>query len=292
MVAAIVGGATLAGSLLQANASGNAASQESDAAQAAMGLQQGAFNTVQNNMSPYMQEGKTALGQAQNMLTNNGYLNGTTSFNPGTAGIPYASSTGAFNFNGSDLANTPGYQFQLQQGTNAVNNAQAASGLGVSGAQQKALASYVTGLADTTYNQQFQNQLAAYQQSYGNALNAFDTNYNVASNQYGRYAGLAQLGQTAGAQTGQAAQSAASSEGTAAMGLGQAQAAGTMGTANALAGGLSSAAGVGELSALGAFGNTGTGNALTTPIDTSGAYDPYASAAIQPSSLQLQGLTG
>lgn len=273
---------------MQANAASNAAGQESDAAKAAMGIQQGAFNTVQGAMSPYIQEGTTALGNAQNLLTNNGYLNGKTAFNPGAAGLPYASSTGAFNFNGNDLANTPGYQFIKQQGQNAVNNAQAASGLGVSGAQQKALAQYTTGLADSTYNQQFQNQLNAYQTSYGNALNAFDTNYNVAAGQFGRYNSLAQLGQQAGQTLGNAAVGVAGAQGQAAMGIGQAQAAGTMGVANSLGNALQGAAGAY------AYGNMmgGSGATALPAVDTSGTYNPYASAAIQPSSLQVNPLAG
>ncbi len=285
MVAAVMGTAALVGGVMQANAASNAAGQESDAAKAAMGIQQGAFNTVDQAMSPYMQEGQTALGNAQNLLTNNGYLNGTTAFNPGAAGLPYASSTGAFNFNGNDLANTPGYKFILQQGQNAVNNAQAASGLGVSGAQQKALAGYTTGLADSTYNQQFANQLQAYQQSYGNALNAFDTNYNVAAGQFGRYQGLAQLGQQAGNTLAGAATGVANAQGQAAQGIGQAQAAGTMGVANALGGAFQNAAGAY------AYGKMMGGGALPA-VDTTGTYNPWASAAIQPSSMQLNPLSG
>ncbi len=290
MVAAVMGTAALVGGVMQANAASSAAGQESDAAQAAMGIQQGAFNTVQNAMSPYLQEGKTALGSAQNLLTNNGYLNGTTAFNPGAAGIPYASSTGAFNFNGSDLANTPGYKFILQQGQNAVNNAQAASGLGVSGAQQKAMAGYTTGLADSTYNQQFANQLQAYQQSYGNALNAFSTNYNVAAGQFGRYAGLAQLGQQAGQTVGNAAVGTANAQGQAAMGIGQAQAAGTMGQANAWSNALQGGAGAYAYGNM--MGGMGGSASELPPIDTSGTYNPFASSAISPASVQINPLSG
>lgn len=58
------------------------------------------------------------------------------------------------------LAQTPGYQFQLQQGTQGVTNALAARGLGgLSGSLGKGLAKYITGLADSTYQQQLNNYL-------------------------------------------------------------------------------------------------------------------------------------
>lgn len=59
-----------------------------------------------------------------------------------------------------NLEQTPGYKFTLAQGMKAVNNSAAARGLGNSGAALKGAATYATGLADTTYQQQFANALA------------------------------------------------------------------------------------------------------------------------------------
>lgn len=76
----------------------------------------------------------------------------------GAAGGPLGDGTGA----GMQafLANTPGYQFQLQQGTQGVNNALTARGLGgLSGSLGKGLAKYITGLADSTYQQQLGNYM-------------------------------------------------------------------------------------------------------------------------------------
>lgn len=50
------------------------------------------------------------------------------------------------------LQNTPGYQFQLQQGDNSINAAAAANGTLNSGNQLTALSNYNQGLAGTTYN--------------------------------------------------------------------------------------------------------------------------------------------
>lgn len=242
-VGAVVGGAALVGGVMQSNAASDAADAESKAAMNAAGLSQQAFGTAKNYLSPYVTAGQQGLSGAQAFMGANNLLNGSTSFAPGQAGIPYATSTGAFSFNPSDLSKTPGYQFQLEQGSQAVNNALAASGLNVSGAQAKALGSYVTGLADTTYNQQFNNALNAYTTSYGNALNAFNTNYNVASQQYGRYMGQAQLGESAGNALANAAVGTAGTTGQAIMGAGQANAAGAVGQANAWSNALNGAAG-------------------------------------------------
>lgn len=59
-------------------------------------------------------------------------------------------------FNPTDLQNDPGYQFQLQQGTKALDAASAARGNYFSGDALRSAGAYATGLADQTYNQAFQ----------------------------------------------------------------------------------------------------------------------------------------
>lgn len=51
------------------------------------------------------------------------------------------------------LRSTPGYEFQLGEGTRAIESSLAARGLSNSGAAQKALQKYGQGLADQTYGQ-------------------------------------------------------------------------------------------------------------------------------------------
>lgn len=53
--------------------------------------------------------------------------------------------------------NTPGYQFALQQGMNAINADAAAKGQAISGNNQQAIQQYGTGLANQTYNNYLQN---------------------------------------------------------------------------------------------------------------------------------------
>lgn len=59
------------------------------------------------------------------------------------------------------LQNTPGYQFQLQQGDNAINAQAAATGMNASGNQALALSKFNQGLAGTTYNN-YVSQLQPY----------------------------------------------------------------------------------------------------------------------------------
>lgn len=59
----------------------------------------------------------------------------------------------------ANFRNTPGYQFALQGGIDAINNSQAAKGLFNSGATGRALMKYGTGLADQTYQNYISNLL-------------------------------------------------------------------------------------------------------------------------------------
>jgi hypothetical protein len=70
-----------------------------------------------------------------------------------------------FSFDPSKYINSPAYNFQLQQGQDAIKAHGAATGAGVSGNTLKDLTSFGQGLASTYYQQAFNNQ-----------LNTFDTN--------------------------------------------------------------------------------------------------------------------
>lgn len=106
---------------------------------------------------------------------------------PGDTGLSSAAAMTQPGYNMS--VQDPSYQFQMQQGTAAVNMGAAASGLLNSGNRLAALEQYGQGLASTTYNQQLQNNLAV-----GGAQE------NSYQNQYAR------LAQLAGANTGQPGQ--------------------------------------------------------------------------------------
>lgn len=105
-----------------------------------------------------------AAGNANDLL--NTYIG---SGNTASSQLSNLTSAG-FSFNPSDLQNSPGYQFALQQGLRGVNASGAATGSLGSGANIKGAAQYATGLASQTYNQQYQNALQGYQANVNSLL--------------------------------------------------------------------------------------------------------------------------
>jgi hypothetical protein len=130
------------------------------------------------------------------------------------------------------IAQTPGYQFNLYQGLKSTQNAASARGLGVSGAALKGAAGYATGLADSTYQSQFNNLIT-------NQNNLFDRQNKV----FGNILNMGQLGANAAAGLATNATQTGSNIGSNMIGAGNASAAGTIGQANAISGGLTGATG-------------------------------------------------
>src|ERR1700677_2568494 len=86
--------------------------------EAAANTQAGMFNTIQGNEQPFIQGGQSAL---------NSILQGE-GLKPGTSGgLPNGYFTEQFNPTQQQLDNYPGYQFQLQQGDQAIQNSAAAT---------------------------------------------------------------------------------------------------------------------------------------------------------------------
>lgn len=210
--AAIIGGAALAGSvggaLISSSGAQSAAQTQAQSAQAATNAQLGMFQQTQANLQPYVSAGYNNLGNLQSQI---GSLTQPYSqaYNPGAnPAVPqqqsqiglqalpqsaFATQNSQFQtpapFNGGaqfnfqptqqQLEQTPGYQFTLQQGLKAVNNSNSAVGWGLSGAGQKGIAQYATGLADQTYQQQFNNALQGYQTNFNNNLSGYQTNFQT-----------------------------------------------------------------------------------------------------------------
>ena len=184
-------GASAAGAASQAGAANNAANLQAQAAANSLAFQKQEFATNQANIAPFLKTGQAATTQL-------GQLAGT----PGQGLL--APWTGSFQAPTADqAAATPGYQFQLQQGEQALQNSAAAKGTLLSGGTGKALEQYGQGLASTNYQQVYNNALGQYQQSY----NEFQNNQ---SNQFNRLSALAGSGQTAATNLGQQGQQAAS----------------------------------------------------------------------------------
>lgn len=247
VAAAVAGGAIVGGvasSAIGGSAAKSAANTQADAANNAANLQWQQFQQLQQNLQPYMNLGQWAAPRLTQQADALGKFN--------------------FNFNPTEeqLQQTPGYQFTLNQGLNTVNNQLAAKGLNLSGAQAKGIAQYTTGLADQTYQQQYQN-----------ALQNFMTNYGVQSDMYNRLAGIAGLGQSSAAGVGNAGLQTASNVGNFLTSGANASAAGTIGAANAIGGGLNSISqgaglygllggGAGGGSTTNIYGTTASGNPI------------------------------
>jgi hypothetical protein len=135
----------------------NSAQQQAAQAQT-QGIQQGI-----SSLNSYYGQGAGALNQNYSAGLQP-FMQNTSQANQGTTQL--GNVLGLNGANGSQqaqqtLQNTPGYQFQKQQGNNAINAAAAANGTLNSGNQLTALSNYNQGLAGTTYNN-YVSQLQPY----------------------------------------------------------------------------------------------------------------------------------
>lgn len=230
-VAAAIAGAGVVGSVasgvIGANAAGDAAQTQADAANNAAALQNQQWQQTQKNLQPYMDLGASYINPLKNALSNPLL---TQQFSYGDFNAPTA----------ADAAATPGYQFTLDQGLKSVQNSAAARGLGTSGAAMKGAANYATGLANSTYNDVFNRALNTYNTNLGKAQSTFQTNYNSAANNVNRLMGVVGNGQNAAATNGSLGAAAVGNIGNTLTSGANAQASGIVGGANALSGALGS----------------------------------------------------
>lgn len=166
---AIVGAAGL-GAGASLIGSGEAAGAAKSAASQSNALQSQIYGQNSANAQPYIQAGDAANTALQGFL--------------GIGGDPAASQKALSNY-----LNSTGYQFNLNQGLNAVETSKAAQGLLGSGSTLQALDGFATGKANQygqQYEQNLQNvastgqaaagALAGEGQSYANAVSANNTN--------------------------------------------------------------------------------------------------------------------
>lgn len=266
-------GASIAGSSAQSSATKSASKEQEDAQKYAADIQQQMYNTTRGDLSPYNTIGQGAANQLSSLtLGQKQPTMSTVNYNP----VSYT----PVKMDEATLQQTPGYQFNLAQGLKSTQNSAAARGLGTSGAALKAASSYATGLADSTYQNQFANATtnaqnvynanransdAQYTAGLNNSVNQYNSQVQNQSNAYNRLLGLAGLGESAAAQTGNAATATGQNIGNNAVSTGQsignnliqggnAQAGGYLGAANALNSGVSNYL---QLNALkGIYGNS------------------------------------
>lgn len=218
-IGAGVGGlGSVASGLIGANAAGDAASTQAqaadraaqlqyDASQQALGFQKQQYANSQAELAPWLQSGSGALSnldyllgiqQPKSLSTASPGASGAidTSASPNTAlgafgslNSPYPG--GQFKApSAQDLqANDPGYQARLNLGTQALQQSAAARGNVLTGGTAQALNKYAQDYASNEYNNY-----------YNQAYNTYASNYNQYQNQqnntYNRLASLAGAGQT------------------------------------------------------------------------------------------------
>jgi len=269
LLGGLIGGA---GSLFagneQANAAKYAANLQSQEAANALGFQKQEFAQNQANQAPWLQAGGQALSS----------LSGLTS-TPGQGLLaPFSQQFNAPT--AAQAAAQPGYQFQLQQGQNAIENSAAARGGLVSGNEATALNNYSQQAGQSDYNNVYNQAM----QQYLNSYNIYNSNQ---SNQFNRLASLAGIGQTAATTLGNQGQAAAGNVGNISMTAGQqigqninnagaATASGYAGATNALTGGIGNLQQMQLLSQLGLLGGSSGSQTGMAP------NDPYAGQTYLP----------
>lgn len=213
MVAVAVIGAGAVSAASTAYSANKAAKAQTEAANKAADISMDMYRQTRSDLEPFRQIGIQATDSMSNRLVD---------------------LTSPIIMDQATLEKTPGYQFNLTQGLKSVQNSAAARGLGSSGAALKGATAFATGLADNTYQNQFNNAVT-------NQTNA-----------YNRLKGLIDTGTDAAAKTGTAGQAAAGTASQAAVGAGNAQANAYNATGNAISGALNN---TGAYLAKGLYGN-------------------------------------
>lgn len=196
-VAVAIGGSALLG----AGASMYAADKQAGAAGAASGMSQQQFAATSANLQPYVNQGVHALGQMGTQF-----------------GTP--TSPGNKPFSLADFQQSPAYQFNLEQGMNAINKGAAARGNLYAPQTLQDLGKYAQGTASNEYQNAFSN---------------YNTNQN---NLFSRLQTLSGQGANAASGLGGFGAQTAGQVGANMIGAGNAQAAGIVGGTNAISGGV------------------------------------------------------
>ncbi len=168
-------------------AASNAKDAQVSAANSANAMQMQEFNQQQANAQPWMQAGTQAVNQLSSSMPD---------------------LTRQFTMN--DFQQNPGYQFQLDQGEQAMQRSAAAKGMLDSTGTQQNLNNYAQGMANTSYQQ---------------ALNNFTNNQQQ---RYSMLSGLSGSGQAAAAGVAQGGQNMANQFGQNMSSIGNANSAASM----------------------------------------------------------------
>ncbi len=160
-----IGGAIIVGGLIAANASQNASSSQTGAADRATGVQSAEYQQTRKDQAPWREAGEGALGKI------NANMDDYTK-----------------NFSMADFQKDPGYQFRMDEGNKAIERSAAAKGGLNSGGTMKALTRYSQGVASDEYQ---------------SAYNRFNTDRSNSFNRLASLAGIGQTANNAIGQSGQ-----------------------------------------------------------------------------------------
>lgn len=217
-IPALIGaGTSIAGGIIGSRSANSAAQIQSQAAQQAGQLVQGTANTAAGNLENATLQGQQGVEGATNAAINDataGANAGITAFGDATTGANaalgatlaqqrqnqqpylqagqmslnelqrYLGGEGAqgFSFTPEQFQNTPGFQFELEQGARALQRSQAARGGAVSGSAQKALLGFSQGLASTRYGEASDRAQSIFQMNRNNTINPLMSLIGVGQN--------------------------------------------------------------------------------------------------------------
>lgn len=252
----ITAGAIIGSAVLGAGTSMLGSSQAAGASKDAANMQKMQYLMTRGDLAPFTAAGQSVTPNLLALATGS-----PTGGGPDFVNLAYQNLPGQMTQ--QQLEATPGYQFTLAQGLKSVQSANAAKGLGVSGAALKGAAQYATGLADSTYANRFNEA----QQRFNDFINLNTGQQGNITNQYNRLADVAKIGANAAAGLGQIGASSASTAGNYINQAGLAQAAGTKGIGNAVTSGVNSYLGYNALQDY-----LGGGGGTKGYVDT-GAFD-------------------
>lgn len=198
-----------AGSILGARTQANAANRAAD-------MQMAQYEQTREDLSPYREAGGQGLDAYMRELgfTESGYNA------PDLPDLSYDAVSEGFR-------DSPGYQYALEQGQQAIQNSASARGNLHSGNTQLELLRHAMGMADQNFGQYYQM----------NRQGIMD-NHNLRQQQLSRLEGLSNMGAQAATQTGQFGANAATNAGNMMMQGAAATAGGIAGVANSLNAGL------------------------------------------------------
>lgn len=259
----IAAAGAIGGALISSSGAQSAADTEAAGASQADATQLNMFNKDQANLAPYLGNGISADNTLAYLMGTPGTTppNAAGGTGPGAAGGAAYDPTAGVNtslgaagslaqpFTAADFTADPGYQFSVDQGTQALQRSAAAKGGLMSGAALKDLSTYAQGTAA---------------QEYQSVYDRYNTNQN---NLYSRLAGLSNAGQGAANTTGQMGTTTGADIANTQTSAASAQAAAQVAGTNAIGSGLTTA-----MNALsGPIGSWSTGLGSNLPVNGQGA---------------------